>query len=286
MSAESAVVVGADGSASNRAAVEFAIEEAAATSRPLHLVTAVDEGGWLLAEHPISAQAEEMLHELGERVRRDHPDVTVETRVRLGHAVGALLHQTGPDDVLVVGKRGFGTVHRMLVGSTSVRVAARAGAPVIVVPPEWSGSDRGTAPVVVGIDPERDHDEPLRFAFARAERHGVPVRVVHAVDLELVLVWGAAAVSTTDLHDWESRSTESIEAAVKPFRDDHPDVSVEIVKDRGHAAKFLLGHAEEAQMIVLGRRHHGPAAWGLGSVAREVLHASDVPVAIVPITQH
>lgn len=286
MTTAPSVVVGTDGSASNRAAVDYAAHEAAATDRHLHLVTAVDEEGWLQSDRPITAEAEKMLEEIRQRVVEDDPDVALEVRMRLGHAVGVLLHQTGPEDVLVVGKRGLGAVRRMLVGSNSIRVAARAEAPVIVVPPEWSPAERATAPIIVGIDPEHDHDASLAFAFERAERQGAALHVVHAVDLELVMVVGGAAVSSADLHDWEVRSSAAIEAAVKPFREAHPDVAVEVVKDRGHAADFLLGQAEDAQLVVLGRRHRGPAAWGLGSVAREVLHAADVPVAIVPTTKH
>lgn len=285
MTSTPTVVVGTDGSASNRAAVDYAAHEAAATDRQLHLVTAVDEAGWLLAERPISAYAEKMLEENRQQVLADHPAVALEARVRLGHPVGALLHQAGPKDVLVVGKRGLGAIKRLLVGSNSIRVAARADVPVIVVPPDWSAAERTTASIVVGIDPEQDHAAPLTFAFERAERLGAPVRVVHAVDLELVMVWGAAAVSSADLHDWEVRSTAALEAALKPFREAHPDVPTELVKDRGHAATFLLTQSEDAQLVVLGRRHRGPAAWGLGSVAREVLHAAEVPVAIVPITK-
>lgn len=37
-----------------------------------------------------------------------------------------------------------------------------------------------------------------------------------------------------------------------------------------------------AQLIVLGRRHDGGGACGLGPVAREVIDNAEVPVAIVP----
>ncbi|QYJ03398.1 universal stress protein [Nocardioides panacisoli] len=278
-----AVVVGVDGSEGNHTAITYAAEEALAAGRALRLVTAVDQEGWLLSEGAVSAHAEKILAETDDRTRKEYPDLDLETRVRWGHPVAALMHQTGEDDVLVVGTRGLGALHRALVGSTSIRVASRADAPVMIVPSSWAGADPATAPIVVGIDPERDHGEPLRFAVERARRLGASVRVVHAVDLDAVLVLGAAAVSSADIHDWEQRSSAAIETAVAPFREDHPEVTIEVVKDRGHAAAILLDNAADAQLIVLGRRHRGPSAWGLGSVAREVLHRAELPVAVVPI---
>lgn len=171
---EHAVVVGVDGSEGNRAAVTYAAEEALASGRSLRMVTAVEERGWLLSGRAVSSYAEEVLAETAAHTRGGYPDLVTETRVRWGHPVAALLHQIGAEDVLVVGTRGLGSLHRALVGSTSIRVASRADAPVMIVPSDWTDQPGEAAPIVVGIDPERDHDEPLRFALARARRLGAP----------------------------------------------------------------------------------------------------------------
>jgi nucleotide-binding universal stress UspA family protein len=277
-----AVVVGVDGSERNEAAVEYAVAEALAQDRPLLLVVAVDDAGPMLdGAATVADHYEAMLAELRERIVAVHPGMAVHTSVRFGHPVGMLLDRTGDDDLLVVGKRGLGPLRRLLVGSTSIRTASWSPAPVIVVPGDWRAAER-TAPVVVGIDPERGHDEALRFAFERAQLSDSRVRVVYAVDMELVLVVGAAAVVTSDVHDWEVRSAAAIEDALKPFREEYVDVPVEIVHDRAHAATVLLERSEDAQLVVLSRQHRGPSAWGLGKVAREVLHEAELPVAIVP----
>jgi nucleotide-binding universal stress UspA family protein len=280
-----AVVVGVDGSEQNEAAVEYAAAEAAASGRALLLVTVV------VVEGPASAgQAtdhfEATLNEVRDRIAARHDGLSVRTVVQKGHPVEKLLATTGDGDVLVVGKRGLGRVKRLLVGSTSVRCAGRAEVPVIVVPPGWEAGHRATGPVVVGIDPEHEHGVALRFAFERAQRTGTAVRVVYAVDMDLVMVFGAGAVSSASVHDWESGSMAAIEQAVAPLRAEFPDVEVDTVHERAHAADVLVERSTDAQLVVVSRRHRGPASWGLGSVAREVLHEAELPVAVVPQPEH
>lgn len=276
-----AVVVGVDGSELNEAAVEYAAAEAAASERPLSLVTVIDVQGPVTAGQATD-HYEATLSEIRDRVLARYDGLSVRTAVQKGHPVEKLLSRTGADDVLVVGKRGLGAVKRLLVGSTSVRCAGQAEVPLIVVPSAWGPGERATGPVVAGIDPEHAHDAALRFAFERAQRSGAAVRVVYAVDMEAVLVVGAGAVSSASVHDWESRSVAALEQAVTPLREEFPEVEVDIVHERAHAATVLLERSTEAQLVVVSRRHRGPASWGLGSVAREVLHRAELPVAVVP----
>ncbi len=277
-----AVVVGVDGSEPNEAAIEYAAAEAVASGRSLLLMTAV-EGRGPTPEDAATDHYESMLGEIADRVRSTYDGLSVRTLVRSGHPVPTLLSSTGDDDLVVVGKRGLGAIKRLLLGSTSVRCAARTEQPLVVVPPEWDTEQHAAGPVVVGIDPEHDHGEALRFAFQRARRAGVPVRVVYAVDMDLVLVVGAGAVSSAQVHDWESGSVAAIEQAITPLREEFSDVEVVTVHERAHAATVLLDQSADAQLVIVSRRHHGSAAsWGLGSVAREVLHEAELPVAVVP----
>lgn len=280
-----AVVVGVDGSERNQAAVEYAAAEAAESGRPLSLVTVIDVQGPVTAGQATD-HYEATLSEIRDRVLARTDSLSVRTEVKKGHPVDKLLATTADEDVLVVGKRGLGAVKRLLIGSTSVRCAGQTNVPLIVVPSEWEPDERVTGPVVAGIDPEHAHDAALRFAFERAQRSGVAVRVVYAVDMELVLVVGAGAVSSASVRDWEGRSVAVLEQAIKPLREEFPEVEVDIVHERAHAATVLLEQSTDAQLVVVGRRHRGPGSWGLGSVAREVLHEAELPVAVVPEAAH
>ena len=277
---EPRVVVGVDGSEPNRAAVAYAIAEAAATGRPLVPIGAV--------RHPVRHQDGAVdgrrwpvLKEIERQVEAAHAGVRTVSLIEFDHPVPALLGYSDVEDLLVVGKRGLGGSHRFLVGSTAMRVAGRALGTVAVVPPGWSPADHRGEPVVVGVDPDSLHAPVLRAALERACRDGVELVVMHSVNLRPVLVWDPTA-NTPLVRDGQERSTVDLEAAIEPLREEYPQVQVTIERDRGHAASIVLDRSIGAQLIVLGRRHDVRGTWGLGPVAREVIHNAEVPVAVVP----
>jgi nucleotide-binding universal stress UspA family protein len=62
----------------------------------------------------------------------------------------------------------------------------------------------------------------------------------------------------------------------------YPGVSVRTEITEGLAARVLLDHAREADMLVLGRTAHGPDPYrGAGPVIRVCLRAAPCPVVII-----
>lgn len=279
------VVVGVDGSERNQAAVDYAVTSALATSRPLMLVGVVDVGCPDQAGAAAAPGHEwVLLEDIRDRVVAEHPELSVRTLVRFGHPVSALLASVGERDLLVVGKRGMGPSRSMRIGTTALRLAARASSPLVVVPPGWRTGPHRSGCVVVGVDPGRDDEKSLRMAFLEAMRAGAPLRVVSAVDLRPMLVWDKV-LGAPLYRQWEQRSVASLEALVRPFRAEFPGVAVTVVRDHGHAADVLTGHTGDPQLIVLGRDHHDGASIGLGAVAREVLNIADMPAMVVPVVR-
>ena len=279
------VVVGVDGSERNRAAIDYAVTEAEATSRPLLLVGVVDIG---VPDQPESTEATGhewlLLEDIRDSVVAEHPRLDVRTLVRFGHPVSALLASVGEHDLLVVGKRGMGPARSMRIGTTALRLAARASSPLVVVPPWWRVGSHHSSTVVVGVDPAADENVALRMAFLEAMRSGAPLRVVSAVDLRPMLVWDKV-LGAPLYRQWEQRSMASLEKLISPFRDEFPGVPVTVVRDHGHAADVLTDYAGDPRLIVLGRVHHDGLSIGLGAVAREVLNVADVPVLVVPVVR-
>lgn len=278
------VVVGVDGSERNRAAIDYAVASARAESRPLMLVGVVDVG--VPDQHESAAPGHEwvLLEDIRDRVVIEHPRLSVRTLVRFGHPVSALLATVGVRDLLVVGKRGMGPSRSMRIGTTALRLASRASAPLVVVPPGWQAGAHGSGVVVVGVDPAGDDEKSLRTAFVEAARTGASLRVVSAVDLRPMLVWDKV-LGAPLYRQWEQRSAASLEKLVSPFRAEFPDVEVTVVRDHGHAADVLTAHAGDPRLIVLGRDHHDGSSIGLGAVAWEVLNNADVPVLVVPVVR-
>ncbi|MDX6301677.1 MAG: hypothetical protein QOF53_2891 [Nocardioidaceae bacterium] len=278
------IVVGVDGTAANWSAVSWAAAEARATGCPLRLVAA---STW--ADTPACApRTENLEREHLERLTRDLLDDVrsrvsrtagqVSTCVATGEPVHALLAAAAPDDVLVLGKRGGHPLSRMVLGSTSMAVAGRCRGLVVVVPEGWSiGEYRGN-PIVAGIDGDRDR-QVLDFAFARSQRLGVPLVVVHASHPS-----GHQALSTGDAPRSSSDALNELAATVAPWQRRHPAVSVRFASHPLTPTVALLGAATDAQLLVLGRRTGAQHLGGLGlaSTTRKVLHHAPCPVVVVP----
>src|SRR4051812_36985 len=138
MSEPAPVVVGVDGSAFGRDALDWAAAEAATRGRPLWVVHAcpppVDTGplGPVPSLSPYTGTSD-VLQEAARRAQLVAPEVEVTTRLVSGGPVPALLGQRA--GLIVVGSRGQSGVRRALAGSVSVAVSAHAQCPVVVVPP-------------------------------------------------------------------------------------------------------------------------------------------------------
>ena len=140
------IVVGIDGSAHSRRALEWAMREAAIRRVPLTVITvheiAVDYWGSdvaypedrAVAEHARQAaqvEVDKVLDQLGE----SRPEsVTVQSVS--GTPTEELLRASRDADMIVVGSRGAGGFTYPLMGSVSTCVAHRAHCPVVVIPPE------------------------------------------------------------------------------------------------------------------------------------------------------
>ncbi|WP_426244421.1 universal stress protein [Nocardioides sp. LHG3406-4] len=280
-----AVVVGVDGSARNRAAVAWAVHEAASTARSLTLVSVLGDYEVPIPHHSVGTDEDrdwKMLRRLASDIARDRPELTVCHEMDADGTVTALLARSVDQGLLVVGKRGLGTFARALIGSTSIAVAGRSRVPVVVVPDSWAGIRHGHQPVVVGLDPNDEHSEALAYAFTAARRRGVTLVVAHGWETQPMLVRSTSA-TCVDAAYWKEHGLRRVSDAVAALRAEFDDVRVELVHRRGHPATVLLELAEDAQLLVVGRHDDGRlGGFAFGSVTRSVLHHAEVPVAVVP----
>jgi nucleotide-binding universal stress UspA family protein len=137
------VVVGVDGSSGARAALRFALEDAARRGVPVDAVTvyrppevwmdfyALDD----VEVDRVRAAAVEKAEAFCADVLRELPGPAPEVRVRavMGAAAEGLIRESAGADLLVVGSRGHGGFSSMLLGSVSMQCALHAPCPVTVV---------------------------------------------------------------------------------------------------------------------------------------------------------
>jgi nucleotide-binding universal stress UspA family protein len=144
---EAPVVVGVDGSEAGNAALDEAAELAQRAGAQLQVIAAyqVTVTGWVgitpwtevypeeeLAE-AAEGTAKATLEHARERVRRNHPELSVEYTAVRDRAADVLVDRSNAAGVVVVGSRGRGGFRSLILGSVSRGVVHSAKSPVLVV---------------------------------------------------------------------------------------------------------------------------------------------------------
>jgi nucleotide-binding universal stress UspA family protein len=139
------IVVGVDGSAHARAALDWAMREAAVRHAPLHVLTVnpAMHSPWSTRALTMPAQASAV-----QEARQAAEDAVTAAARELGEAqpesvtvtafsgfpAQALIDASRGADLLVIGSRGAGGFEALLLGSISHQVVQHAACPVVVVP--------------------------------------------------------------------------------------------------------------------------------------------------------
>lgn len=134
------IVVGVDGSACAKAALEFAVQEAALRGAQLRIVSAweltplTDPGGAFPPEATdrLQEQAQTAVRDALAWVAELQPALLTEGKVVEGHAARVLIEEAKDASLIVVGNRGRGGFASLLLGSTSQQVVHHAHCPVTV----------------------------------------------------------------------------------------------------------------------------------------------------------
>ena len=285
------IVVGIDGSQESAGALEWAVARARLGGEQLELLNAYNltadlnffgyHGG---ASQPVDWYiefSEQVLKAAAERVRELAPDLTCTVTSSMGHPAHLLAEASEDATAVVVGRRGLGAVASALLGSVSNRLTIQAKCPVVVV-----GEDEfpATGPIVVGVDGSEFGTNALRFALAEAAVRKTSVRAVaayhvmhHAFRADPELIARMRAGVEAEAAGTITRALDEVEAA---------DVTVDQVVVEGRAAEAILGHADDAQLIVVGTHGKGLVRRVLlGSVSRQILNDADRPVAVVDLPE-
>jgi nucleotide-binding universal stress UspA family protein len=284
--APGAVVVGVDGSATDTAAVRWAVEEAHRRPARLCVVHALSQrhsGAFQRANPAFVAEerrtADEVLCSAIRQARVLGGDVDVHPVLEAGRPAVVLLRRAVAAALVVLGSTGRGGFAALLLGSTSLQVAMHASCPVVVLRDHATGAGPASGRIVVGTDGSPTSDSALRFAFARARRDGRSLTVVRA--------WGSAAivVDVPGSAKWEQVEKEeqaTLSEALVPWRDRYPEVDVLEKSVLGNAAALLVDESAAAELLVVGSRGRG--GFGgllLGSASHAALHHAHCPVAVV-----
>jgi len=148
------ILVALDGSEASQRALTYAVEFAMKWDAELTMLAVIprvmlpifpDEGFGatpLAAARDFGQYQERMrtiyqniLNEAEEKVRREHPDLRVVTRLEEGRPSATIVNLAEDDgaDLIVIGSRGIGGITGWILGSTSRRVVDSCTKPIIIV---------------------------------------------------------------------------------------------------------------------------------------------------------
>jgi nucleotide-binding universal stress UspA family protein len=279
------VVVGVDGRAHTRNALDWAIDEAVRRRCGLRLVhgRSVPVQGPHI--EPLMAASDEVskrvLHEAEQRIHSVSPSTPVTTATGIGSPAMLLVDASTDAGLVVVGARGRGTVSSAFLGSASVDVAARAHCPVVVVR-ELPTSSSPPSGVVVGSDGSALSSTAVGEAFGEAHARQAPLTVVHTWLLDFDDT-SLPAVDAQALQDSTVRRASAITAqVVADWSAKFPDVEVTTLVLNAHPVEALAELSREAELVVVGSRGRGGfRGLLLGSVSQGVLHHAHCPVMVV-----
>jgi nucleotide-binding universal stress UspA family protein len=143
------IVVGVDGSANARFALEWAIKEGGIKHAPVTVLTVNEVAASFWTGHPITVPADEILLDNARKAATEMADkivaelgdarpASVTVKAVNGFAADELVNASQDADILVVGARGGaqsgGMAHHTPIGSISNKVLHHSHCPVVVVP--------------------------------------------------------------------------------------------------------------------------------------------------------
>lgn len=279
------IYVGLDGSWRTTGALDWALHEARLRREPIRAIHVVPEK---LRHAPtiepvlIDQFSYQLLDEVSEYLRGTADGLDHSVDLVVGHPADRLAELAAGSRMLVVGRRGAGSLTRALIGSTSEGVANRADVPVVVVPDQWQPIATN-GPVLVGVGEDDEEDHVIEFALRVAAERGVRLCLVSVWQVPGIYSWDMLSSAEVD-EDWTAAARKRIESIAAKWQARHPDVEIRGELRRDRTARGLVAAAGEAdaQLLVIGGRHHSRIGdLLLGSVGRGVLHHATVPLAIV-----
>jgi nucleotide-binding universal stress UspA family protein len=287
MTGQNRIVVGVDGSTDGLRAAEYAAVEAQLRSSAVHLVHAVNVRAMINPR--LAAFAVEDFRQAGKqaldaaelRVAQIDPSIPVSSEILTAPRAHALVEAAKKAGLVVLGRRPVHGLKRVLTGSTSTAVAARAKTPVLAVPASWSRGLRRQR-VVVGTDGSVEGQDALAFAFGEAARRHASVVAVRA--WQVPLRWYAdLEPSARQEPDWGNFAALALAEDLAGWAESYPDVPVlRVVEQSSVPAELLIAQVDAAAMLVVGARGDGGLpGLDLGWTARSVIAHAPCPIAVV-----
>jgi nucleotide-binding universal stress UspA family protein len=287
MTSSKYVVVGVDGSHDGLRAVEYGAREAVARRQRLLLVHAYHVAPVVnptLPWYGVDARRRfgvRAMEAARGRAEQAAPRTVIDEALVRTTPARALVNASACASIVVLGRHHRHGAQRIFSGSTSAAVAARAKAPVVTVPDQWTTASVRRS-IVAGTDGSDGARDAVLFAFEAAQDRRAPLVVVRVCETPLSWHEQIEALDDTSV-DWAEQAERDLAEELAGWTADYPDVAVtrRIARARW-AAETLVTVAADAGLLVVGARGLGGLrGLDLGETARSVVAHASCPVAVV-----
>jgi nucleotide-binding universal stress UspA family protein len=277
------IIVGYDGRAGGRAALELALRSADVRADAEIVVVTADSVGdshqpaVRAVEAALLEAAEERLASARERAG-DRAGVSFE--VVRASSPAAALHRRAEElgaALIVVGESHLGVLGRIAAGSITEQVLHAAPCAVAVAPHGYAPVAEGAPRIGAAYSRSAEAGLAIDAAVEAARLTGGTLRLIHVIGTELLWYFGAVGSQTLQ----EVRDGFVAEMRERAEAIDGVEVEVEVVE--GDAAIELGRAGEHLDLLVLGSRGYGPVRRVLlGSVSAKAVRHVRCPMLIVP----
>lgn len=137
--------------------------------------------------------------------------------------------------------------------------------------------------IVVGIDGSQSAQHALTWALEEARLRQLPLTAVHGWDYNY---YPAGVV--VEVGSLEGEARELLADAVAPWRDEYPDVTIDIRPIRASSGAAALAEAsQDADLVVVGSRGRNQfVGMMLGSVSSAIVQRAYCPVVVIRGERH
>ena len=278
------VVLAVDGTDGSVGALRYACHEARVRGSDLRVVHVSPLATPMSPLQPVTPvdlepHGRAVLQRAVRDIEVEAPELKVDTWLERDTRVHCIVEAAEGGQLLVLGRETRRGLERLLTGSTTAGVAARAQCPTVAVPDDWTPPD-GTPTVVVGVARDGDVPDLCAAAYAWAVQREGTVTLVHA--WELADPYLDRTEARTHADEWAEHGRAILQRAMADWRAEGVETPTTTIVRHGQPAAVLTATAADADLLMV-RRAHQHRPWDhLGGTVRALLLSSPTPVEVVP----
>jgi nucleotide-binding universal stress UspA family protein len=208
-----------------------------------------------------------------------YPDLEIETVVRSGWAVGAIVDDTPEAELTVIGSHGAGAFAAVFLGSVAHGVVHRSKGAVVLVPNTLVPAT--IANIGVATDGSPASQTAVNWAADEADQWGAELTLIHAWEYPYV---GPRTGTVEPAELMELDAARLMKTAIADLHFSRPNLKAAVHAKvvQGPAISAIVDASEGTDLLVVGARGHGALrSLILGSTSSAIIHRATCPVAVI-----